>query len=293
MTVDRNRVVPPSRYLVPFDGCFRIADAPTRPPGKIDEDALEEERRERTAAIGDLQRKLYADDRYAALFVFQAMDAGGKDSTIRHVFTGVNPAGFQVSSFKAPSNEELDHDFLWRIARRLPERGRIGVFNRSHYEEVLVVRVHPEFLEGQRLPHYDANTIWQERFESIRNFEKHLADNGTVVVKFFLNVSLEEQKHRFLRRIDKPSKNWKFSANDIAERKRWPDYMRAFEAALNETSRPWAPWYAIPADSKPYMRSHVAKIVQETLESLGLDFPELDDQARAELLQCRAALEKQ
>lgn len=293
MTVGRNRVVPPSRYLVPFDGRFRIADAPTRPSGKIDEDALEEERRERTAAIGDLQRKLYADDRYAALFVFQAMDAGGKDSTIRHVFTGVNPAGFQVSSFKAPSNEELDHDFLWRIARRLPERGRIGVFNRSHYEEVLVVRVHPEFLEGQRLPHRDADTIWQERFESIRNFEKHLADNGTVVVKFFLNVSFEEQKHRFLRRIDKPSKNWKFSASDIAERKRWPDYMRAFEVALNETSRPWAPWYAIPADSKPYMRLQVAKIVQETLESLGLDFPEVDEQARAELLECRAALEKQ
>ena len=293
MTVDRNWVAPPSRYLVPFDGHFPIADAVTRPQGKIDEDALEEERRERTAAIGELQRKLYADNRYSALFVFQAMDAGGKDSTIRSVFTGVNPAGFQVSSFKAPSEEELDHDFLWRIARRLPERGRIGVFNRSHYEEVLVVRVHPEFLEGQRLADLDLKTIWQQRFESIRNFEKHLADNGTVIVKFFLNVSIEEQKRRFLRRIDKPSKNWKFNAGDVEERKRWPDYMRAFEDALNATSRPWAPWYAIPADSKPYMRSEVARIVQETLESLGVDFPEVDDAAKTELAKCRAMLEEQ
>jgi PPK2 family polyphosphate:nucleotide phosphotransferase len=293
MTVDRNWVAPASRYLVPFDGRFRIADAEMRPPKKVDEDALEEERRERTAAIGDLQRKLYADNRFSALFVFQAMDAGGKDSTIRHVFTGVNPAGFQVSSFKAPSDEELDHDFLWRIARRLPERGRIGVFNRSHYEEVLVVRVHPEFLESQRLPGLDPKAIWQERFDSIRNFEKHLADNGTVIVKFFLNVSLKEQKRRFLRRIDKPSKNWKFSARDVEERMRWPDYMHAFEEALNATSRPWAPWYAIPADSKPYMRLQVARIVQETLESLGVDFPEIDEAAKAKLAECRRMLEKQ
>lgn len=279
--------------MVPFDGSFRVADAPTAPPGSVDKGSLEDARRERTQAIGNLQRKLYADDRFSVLFVFQAMDAGGKDSTIRSVFTGVNPAGFQVSSFKAPSDEELDHDFLWRIARRLPERGRIGVFNRSHYEEVLVVRVHPEFLEGQRLPSYDLDTIWSERFESIRNFERHLADNGTVVVKFFLNVSLAEQKRRFLRRIDKPSKNWKFNEGDVKERERWPDYMRAFEDALNETSRPWAPWYAIPADSKPYMRLEVARIVQETLESLGVDFPKIDDEARAALAKCRDLLEKQ
>ena len=284
---------PRSEYLVPFDGSFRVADAQTEAAATGDKAALEEQRRERTQAIGDLQRKLYADDRFSVLFVFQAMDAGGKDSTIRSVFTGVNPAGFQVSSFKAPSDEELDHDFLWRVARRLPERGRIGVFNRSHYEEVLVVRVHPEFLEGQRLPSYDLGTIWSERFESIRNFEKHLADNGTIIVKFFLNVSLAEQKHRFLRRIDKPSKNWKFNERDVKERERWPDYMRAFEDALNETSRPWAPWYAIPADSKPYMRLQVARIVQETLESLGVDFPKIDDEARAALVKCRNLLEKQ
>ena len=284
---------PPSDFLVPFDGSFRIADAPTAPPGVVDKASLKDARRDRTREIRDLQRKLYADDRFAVLFVFQAMDAGGKDSTIRSVFTGVNPAGFQVSSFKAPSDEELDHDFLWRISRRLPERGRIGVFNRSHYEEVLVVRVHPEFLEAQRLPSYDIDTIWSERFESIRNFEKHLADNGTIIVKFFLNVSLQQQKHRFLRRIDKPSKNWKFNAGDVEERKRWPDYMRAFEDALNETSRPWAPWYAIPADTKPYTRLQVARIVEETLASLGVDFPKIDDEAKAALAECRAMLEKQ
>jgi PPK2 family polyphosphate:nucleotide phosphotransferase len=259
----------------------------------VDKGALRVKRRDHTRAIGELQKKLYADDRYSVLFVFQAMDAGGNDSTIRSVFTGVNPAGFQVSSFKAPSDEELDHDFLWRIAQQLPERGRIGVFNRSHYEEVLVVRVHPEFLEGQRLPRVDLESIWQERFESIRSFEKHLADNGTIIVKFFLNVSLAQQKHRFLRRIDKPSKNWKFNAGDIEERKLWPKYMHAFEEALNATSRPWAPWYAIPADSKPYMRLQVARIVQETLESLGVDFPKIDEAAKAALLECRALLEKQ
>ncbi len=293
MSAEHRWTAPRSDFLVPFDGSFRLADAPTGPTEEIDEDALEDAREKRTEAIGELQRKLYADDHYSALFVFQAMDAGGKDSTIRHVFTGVNPAGFQVSSFKAPSAEELDHEFLWRIARRLPERGRIGVFNRSHYEEVLVVRVHPEYLEGQRLPSYDLDTIWGERFESIRNFEKHLADNGTVIVKFFLNVSLDEQKERFLRRIDKPSKNWKFNEGDVEERKRWPDYMHAFEEALNATSRPWAPWYAIPADSKPYMRLQVARIVQQTLESLGVDYPELDQEAKAGLAKCRRMLEEQ
>jgi PPK2 family polyphosphate:nucleotide phosphotransferase len=290
---DRNWAAPSSEFLVPFDGSFRISRVSTEPSGKVDKSELESARRERTQAIGDLQRKLYANDQFSVLFVFQAMDAGGKDSTIRSVFTGVNPAGFQVSSFKAPSDEERDHDFLWRIAKRLPERGRIGVFNRSHYEEVLVVRVHPEFLESQKLPRYDLDTVWEQRFESIRSFEKHLADNGTVVVKFFLNVSREQQKRRFLRRIDRASKNWKFSAADIDERQRWPDYMHAFEEALNATSRPWAPWYAIPADSKPYMRLQVARIVQETLESLGVDFPQLDEKAQAALSECRERLEKE
>jgi PPK2 family polyphosphate:nucleotide phosphotransferase len=293
MSASRKWRAPESEFLVPFDGSFRVNAAPTGPPTKVDKDAVEKAREERTAKISDLQRKLYADNRYSALFVFQAMDAGGKDGTIRSVFTGVNPAGFQVSSFKAPSEQELDHDFLWRIAKRLPERGRIGVFNRSHYEEVLVVRVHPEFLERQRLPDMDLETLWTERFKSIREFERHLAVNGTVVVKFFLNVSKEEQKIRLLRRIDEPSSNWKFSAADVDERKRWREYMAAFEDALNQTSRPWAPWYAIPADDKPFMRLEVARIVQQTLESLGLSFPRIDDAARLALADCRRALERQ
>ncbi len=293
MIADARWTAPPSEFLVPFDGRFRVDEAPTAPPTGLAKSELRAQREEHTLAIRDLQRKLYAHNRFAVLFVFQAMDAGGKDSTIRSVFTGVNPAGFQVSSFKAPSPEELDHDFLWRISRQLPERGRIGVFNRSHYEEVLIVRVHPEFLQGQRLPRCDLDTIWSERFESIRSFEKHLADNGTVIVKFFLNVSFEEQRTRFLRRIDRPSKNWKFNSGDVRERQRFPDYMRAFEDALSETSRPWAPWYAIPADSKPFMRLQVARIVRDTLESLGVDFPTIDDEARRELQQCRKMLEGQ
>lgn len=293
MSADRKWSAPSSDFLVPYDSTFRIDGAQTAPSEEVDKDAVEAARTERTAEIAELQRKLYADDRYAVLFVFQAMDAGGKDSTIRSVFTGVNPAGFQVSSFKAPSDEELDHDFLWRISRRLPERGRIGVFNRSHYEEVLVVRVHPELLQRQRLPGHDLENIWTDRFESIRNFEKHLSENGTIVVKFFLNVSFEEQTRRLLRRIDKPSKNWKFSMGDVKERELWPDYMQAFEDALNETSRPWAPWYAIPADSKPYMRLQVARIVQEALENLGVDFPKIDDAARKALGKCREELQRQ
>ncbi len=293
MTTDGRWSAPPSEFLVPFDGGFRVGAAATSPRDAVDKEALKAARRERTEEIYELQRKLYADNRYAVLFVFQAMDAGGKDGTIRNVFTGVNPAGFQVSSFKAPSDDELDHDFLWRVAQKLPERGRIGVFNRSHYEEVLVVRVHPEFLEGQRLPNCDLDSIWSERFESIRSFEKHLADNGTIIVKFFLNVSLDEQRSRLLRRIDKPSRNWKFNKGDVRERERWPDYMQAFEEALNATSRPWAPWYAIPADNKPYMRLQVARVVQETLESLGVDFPTIDDAARLALAECRAVLEDQ
>jgi PPK2 family polyphosphate:nucleotide phosphotransferase len=292
MTVTRKWSPPHSEFLVPFDASFRIAEAPTAPAGNLDKDAVKAERREHTRDIYELQRRLYADNRYAALFVFQAMDAGGKDGTIRNVFTGVNPAGFQVSSFKAPSDEELDHDFLWRISERLPERGRIGVFNRSHYEEVLVVRVHPEFLEGQRLPNLNLETLWSERYESIRAFEKHLAQNGTIIVKFFLNVSLEEQKRRLLRRIEKPSRNWKFNPGDVKERERWPEYMRAFEDALNETSRPWAPWYAIPADNKPYMRLQVARIVRETLQNLGVDFPKIDEAARLALVECGKSLER-
>ncbi|MGB5813295.1 MAG: PPK2 family polyphosphate kinase [Polyangiales bacterium] len=284
---------PESRFLAPGDGAFKIADAPTEPRKRTDKDVLKEALDGHVDEIRELQKKLFAANRYAVLFVFQAMDAAGKDGTIRAVFTGVNPAGFQVFNFVAPSNEELDHDFLWRIASRLPERGRIGVFNRSHYEEVIIARVHPHFLEKQRLPRIDEKRIWSERYESIRDVEKHLARNGTVVVKFFLNISLDQQKRRLLRRIDNPKRNWKFNPSDVAERARWPDYMRAYEDAINATSRAWAPWYVIPADDKPYMRVQVAKIIHQTLEGLGVEFPTVSDETLAALAECRATLEGQ
>jgi PPK2 family polyphosphate:nucleotide phosphotransferase len=219
------------------------------------------------------------------------MDAAGKDSTIRNVLTGVNPAGCQVFSFKKPSDNELDHDYLWRTTMRLPERGRIGVFNRSYYEEVLVVKVHPEILNYQKLPEKpNLKEVWDERYESIRDFEKHLARNGTVVLKFWLNVSKQEQCNRFLSRIDEPEKHWKFSENDIKERAYWDDYMDAYQCALRETSRSYAPWYAVPADNKPYMRYTVAKIIAETLESLDLKYPTVDDKAKQRFADMRARL---
>lgn len=292
MTVGRKWSAPKSELLVPFDGSFRIDAAPTSPSRELDKAAVEAARRERTLEIYELQRKLYADNRYAALFVFQAMDAGGKDGTIRNVFTGVNPAGFQVSSFKAPSDEELDHDFLWRVAQQLPERGRIGVFNRSHYEEVLVVRVHPQILASQKIPgELNLETIWNERLRSIREHEEHLARNGTVIIKFWLNVSRDEQKRRFLARLDNPDKNWKFEPRDVIERQHWDDYMHAYEEALNATSRPWAPWYAIPADNKPYMQARVAEIIIESLESIGLRYPEPSKEDRVAFAAARQVLE--
>lgn len=282
-----------SPYLVPFDGSFRVAGAATGRPGDA---PGKKERRERLAErvgeLRELQRMLYAHDHHAVLLVFQAMDAAGKDGTIRAVMSGVNPAGCQVSSFKVPSSEEIDHDFLWRTAKRLPERGRIGIFNRSYYEEVLVVRVHPEYLKGQRLPEIPPlEQLWTERYESIREHEKHLARNGTVIVKFWLNVSHAEQKERFLARLDEPEKNWKFSSGDVRERGFWNDYMRAYEDALNATSRPWAPWYAIPADSKSYMRMCVAEIVVATLKGLGLHYPPADAKELARFDEMRALLE--
>lgn len=280
-----------SPYLVPFDGSFRVQGTPTAPPEgltkrKANRDALDAA----VKRLRGLQRKLYADDRYALLVVFQAMDAAGKDGTIRAVATGINPAGCQVFSFKQPSAEELDHDFLWRIYRCLPERGRIGLFNRSHYEETLVVRVHSEFLAAQRLPHLDLDTLWEERLESIRHFERHLALNGTVVLKFWLNVSKREQKRRFLDRIDEQKANWKFSKGDIEERGYWDDYMNAYEQALGATSRAHAPWYAIPADDKPFMRRTVAEILTGTLASLPVDYPTPTPEARREMLELREFL---
>jgi len=287
----------PSPYRVPTDGSFRLADMPTTPPADVpDEDALEDALDDVVDELADLQRVLYAHDHHSVLLVFQAMDAAGKDGTIRKILSGVNPAGCQVYSFKAPSKRELEHDFLWRTAQRTPERGRIGVFNRSHYEEVLVVRVHPEYLEGQRLGAHGAATaadgsIWEERFESIRDHEQHLARNGTVILKFFLNVSREEQRQRFLARLDEPEKNWKFSVGDVRERGFWDDYIHAYEEALRATSRPWAPWYAIPADDKDYMRLTVANIVVETLRGMGLSYPEVAPEDRVRFDEMRALLE--
>jgi PPK2 family polyphosphate:nucleotide phosphotransferase len=227
-------------------------------------------------------------DNWGVLLVFQAMDAAGKDSTIRAVLRGINPQGCQVVAFKQPSSRELDHDFLWRVGSRLPERGRIGVFNRSHYEEVLVVRVHPEYLGGQRLPRdVPLRRLWKERYDSIRDFERHLARNGYLVLKFFLHVSKEEQAERFRARIDRPDKNWKFSEGDLAERDLWNRYMEAYEKALNATSRSWAPWYAVPADSKPFLQATVAEILEASLGSLGLEYPKIDRKQRRELLALR------
>ena len=284
-----------SPYLVPFDGSFERASAPTRPPkGAPGKRKLEIELAAQVERLRELQRILYAHDQHAVLLLFQAMDAAGKDGTIRAVMSGVNPAGCQVFSFKQPSREELDHDFLWRCARRMPERGRIGVFNRSYYEEVLVVRVHPEYLDAQRLPERPPlPELWQQRFQAIRNFEEHAARSGTLILKFWLNVSRDEQRQRFLARIDEPEKNWKFSEADVAERQHWDRYMHAYQDALRETSRPWAPWYAIPADDKRFMRLQVARIVADALEGLGLRYPKVSeaDLARFQLL--REELEDQ
>ena len=284
-----------SPYLVPFDGTFRCYDAPTRPPkGAPGKKKSKRRLEELIDELDDLQRILYADDRYALLLVFQAMDAAGKDSTIRAVMSGVNPAGCQVFSFKKPTPEELDHDFLWRTSRRFPERGRIGIFNRSYYEEVIVVRVHPEFLKAQKLPGFiDLSKIWLERYESIREQEKHLARNGMIILKFWLNVSKKEQCQRFLARIKDPEKNWKFSIADVGERALWKDYMLAYEEALKATSRPWAPWYAIPADDKPYMRLCVAEIITKSLKSLELRYPKVGRKERAAFSKMRKMLEKE
>ncbi|MDP2364804.1 MAG: polyphosphate kinase 2 family protein [Ignavibacteria bacterium] len=238
----------------------------------------------------ELQDKLYASDKYSVLLIFQAMDAAGKDSTIKHVMSGLNPQGTQVYSFKQPSKEEIDHGYLWRINKSLPERGRIGIFNRSHYEEVLVVKVH-ELLKYQQLPEelIDKN-IWQKRYEQICNFEKYLYENGTIVLKFFLHVSKAEQKERFLARIDDQSKNWKFSAADIEERKYWDDYQKAYEEAITATSKKHAPWYIIPADKKWFARLLVSEIIVENLKNLNLVYPKLTAEQIAELQKCKENL---
>jgi PPK2 family polyphosphate:nucleotide phosphotransferase len=237
------------------------------------------------------QDKLYAQDRWALLLIFQAMDAAGKDSTIKHVMSGVNPQGCHVSSFKAPSAEELDHDFMWRATRRLPERGQIGIFNRSYYEEVLVVRIHPEILAKQRLPEkLVAKDIWKERYEDINAFERYLTRNGTVIRKFFLHVSKEEQKQRFLERLAESEKNWKFSLQDVIEREHWDAYMQAYEDMIRNTSTEAAPWYVVPADHKWFTRVVVAEVIADTLESLKLTYPKVDAEKKKELEAARRLL---
>ena len=242
-------------------------------------------------ALADLQSKLYAQDCWSVLVIFQAMDAAGKDSTIKHVMSGVNPQGVQVYSFKEPSSEDLDHDFIWRAVPRLPERGRIGIFNRSYYEEVLIVRVHSEILGAQKLPpELVTKQIWTERYEDIIAFERHLARNGYLILKFFLNVSKKEQKRRFLARLDEPEKNWKFSIADVRERKYWNDYMRAYEDMIAATSTRSAPWHVVPADNKWFTRLTVAATIVTALDRLGLHYPKVDKAKRKELEAARKAL---
>lgn len=244
--------------------------------------------------LAEQQDKLYAQNTFALLINFQAMDAAGKDSTIKHVMSGVNPQGVQVKSFKVPSAEELDHDYLWRNFKELPNRGQIGIFNRSYYEEVLVVRVHPEFLDRQQLPPRLKNRdIWEQRYEEINNFEKYLTNNGIVVLKFFLNVSKEMQRKRFLERVDQPDKNWKFSASDILERQYWDHYMDAYEEMLNHTSTSWAPWYIIPADHKWFTRLAVVTVINYTLDALKLTYPEVSPEQKAALLKAKEEMEQE
>ncbi len=244
--------------------------------------------------LAKYQDVLYAQNIYAVLLIFQAMDAAGKDSTIKHVMSGINPQGCQVFSFKQPSAEELDHDYLWRYVKGLPERGRIGIFNRSYYEEVLVVRVHPEILQKQQLPAQVKNElIWQQRLAEINNFEKYLVDNGTIILKFFLNVSKKEQKKRFLDRINRPEKNWKFDPRDLEERRYWQDYMAAYEAVFNHTSTEYAPWYIIPADRKWFTHLVVGDIIVQRLKKLNLYYPQLSEQHKQELIAAKKILEQE
>lgn len=294
MAKTKPQVDPLKTYRVSYKSNFRIDEAPHAPPegapqGKAGKRDNRKQLAKHIEAIRELQSKLYADDRYSVLLVFQAMDAAGKDGTIRAVMSGINPAGCQVVSFKRPSSKDLDHDYLWRIHKEAPQRGRIGIFNRSHYEEVLVVKVNPSILDSQQLPQ-KPKTLFEDRYESIVDFEKHLARNGTVIIKFFLNVSKDEQRDRLVARIDDPAKNWKFEAGDLKVRAQWDKYMEAYEQALNATSRPWAPWYAIPADDKPFMRKTVAEIVRRTLEELDLEYPKLSDDETAALLGHRKTL---
>jgi PPK2 family polyphosphate:nucleotide phosphotransferase len=284
-------------------GAFRVEDGksfrlkdfdPADTNGLKSKEECDELLQHNIAQLADLQDKLYAQDQWAVLLIFQAMDAAGKDGVIKHVFSGVNPQGCEVSSFKQPSAEELNHDFLWRATKRLPPRGNIGIFNRSYYEEVLVVRVHQEFLVKQHLPpHLIAKNIWKERFEDIRNLESYLTRNGVIVRKFFLNVSKEEQRRRFLKRLEEPEKNWKFSESDVYEGQYWDDYMAAYEDMIRNTATKEAPWYVVPANHKWSMHASVSSTIIETLKELKLSYPKVGGTRRKELKAAREALLKQ
>lgn len=280
-------IVPPGKkisFKKDYDPSFKPDNITKEDANRLLQNGIEK--------MAEFQDKLYAQNTYALLINLQAMDAAGKDGTIKHVMSGLNPQGCQVFSFKVPSAEELDHDYLWRYFKALPERGRIGIFNRSYYEELLVVRVHQALLERQQLPQKTkTKQIWQQRFEQINNFEKYLVENGIIVLKFFLNVSKEEQKKRFLERIDRPEKNWKFSENDVKERGFWDDYMNAYEDVFNHTSTKWAPWYIIPADRKWFTRLAIGAVIYTTLESLGLAYPTVTEEHRQSLLKAKELLE--
>jgi len=276
------------KYLTKGGKSFSLKDYSTTYNGHLDKEAGKEELEKVKAELKDYQEALYASDSHAVLIIFQAMDAAGKDSAIEHVMSGLNPQGCDVHSFKTPSTEEYSHDFLWRHYKALPERGRIGIHNRSHYENVLVCKVHPEYMMSEHIPGYDSvkkidKKFWQARYESIRDFEKHQVANGMIILKFFLHVSKEEQKQRFLDRINDPAKHWKFSVHDMKERALWDKYMEAYEEAIRETSTPYAPWYVIPADKKWYARLAISQVIKETLESLHLKYPVLPEEEAAQL----------
>lgn len=282
------------RFCIKEGSKVNLKDHPTDFCGDYnDKDDAVKDLENNVARLAELQDVLYAQDVYSLLIIFQAMDAAGKDGAIKHVMSGINPQGCQVVSFKAPSAEELDHDFLWRCQKALPERGRIGIFNRSHYEEVLVVRVHSGFLQTQPLPDEVKGDkfVWRKRFRQIREWEDHLTENGTHVIKFFLNVSRDEQKRRFLARIDEPDKNWKFSANDAKERGFWYDYMNAYEDAMEATSTENAPWYVIPADKKWFTRLAVSEVIVQKMESMDLRYPTVSKERMAELQKVKNTLE--
>ncbi len=284
------------KFLVPEGKKLKLKDYETDFTGDYDDKKLAvNDLVTNIERMAELQNVLYAENKHALLIIFQAMDAAGKDSAIKHVMSGVNPQGCEVTSFKQPSSEELDHDYLWRSMRKLPERGKIGIFNRSYYEEVLVVRVHPEILQLQQLPKKikDDKDIWKERFEQIRNFEDYLSENGIHVLKFFLYVSKEEQKERFLERINRPEKNWKFSASDAKERAFWDDYMNAYEDAMEKTSTKDAPWFIVPADHKWFTRVVVSNIIIEKMESLKMEYPKVSESHLESLLEAKKMLENE